>query len=160
MTLFLKNLLFTVLVPGAVAGWLPWLIVQERSPHGGASAPASAILFAVGVSIYLWCVWDFAAFGRGTPAPIDAPTRLVVRGLYRYSRNPMYVGVLTTILAWATLYRAPVLVAYAACIGAVFHAFVMLYEEPHLLRTFGGSYDRYRAQVGRWLPGTGRRTAD
>jgi protein-S-isoprenylcysteine O-methyltransferase Ste14 len=98
MALLLKNLLFTFLVPGTVAGLLPWTIAGDATPTTGATLPLAILFFALGLAIYAWCVWDFASFGRGTPAPIDAPKRLVVRGLYRYTRNPMYVGVLTVLL--------------------------------------------------------------
>ena len=106
----------------------------------------------LGASIYLRCLWDFAAFGRATPAPIDPPKRLVVRGLYRYIRNPMYVGVLTTILGWAVLFRSLPLVLYALAVGVVVHLFIVVYEEPHLRRVFGGDYEDYCSRTGRWLP--------
>jgi protein-S-isoprenylcysteine O-methyltransferase Ste14 len=152
MTLFLKNLVFTLLAPGTVALVGPWLIVREHAAAAEAW-PAAALLFLLGTGIYLRCVWDFATFGRGTPAPIDAPKRLVVRGLYRYTRNPMYLGVLTTILGWAVLFRDPGVSIYALLVGTVFHLFILLYEEPHLERTFGGAYVEYRSHVGRWIPG-------
>lgn len=152
MTLLLKNLLFTFLVPGTVAGWVPWWIVGERAVPGGPTRVVAGLLFALGGAIYAWCVWDFARFGRGTPAPIDAPRRLVVRGLYRFTRNPMYVGVLTVIFAWATLYRAPELFVYGLCVWGVFHAFIVFYEEPQLAEAFAVEYAPYRSRVSRWLP--------
>lgn len=148
--LWLRNLLFTVLVPGTVAGWLPWLLTRDRPEAPLFWRLASLPLLVAGASIYGWCLWDFATFGRGTPAPIDAPTRLVVRGLYRWTRNPMYVGVLTTILGWAVYARAPGLLLYAAVVWGAFQTFVVVYEEPHLARLFGAEYDAYRAAVGRW----------
>ena len=151
MALLLKNLLFTVLVPGTVAVLLPWSIAGDRAPATGWPAAPAVALLALGAAVYAWCVWDFASFGRGTPAPLDAPKKLVVRGLYRFSRNPMYVGVLTVILGWAAFFRAPVLVAYAALVAACFQAFVVLYEEPHLRRVFGEEYAAYSSRVGRWL---------
>ncbi len=158
MVLVLKNFLFTVIVPGTVAVYVPLLIARDQGAASGLWTAAAVLLFLVGGSIYSWCVWDFASFGRGTPAPIDAPKKLVARGLYRYSRNPMYVGVLTTILGWATLFKAPRLLVYALCVGLCFHLFVVLYEEPHLQELFGGSYQDYRERVGRWLPGVSRLT--
>lgn len=152
MLLLLKNLLFTLAVPGTVAIYVPLLIVRVLSPDSGIRLLVSLVFFLVGGSIYTWCVWDFAVFGRGTPAPIDAPKKLVVRGLYRYTRNPMYLGVLTIILGWAVLYKAPRLVLYALCVGVCFQCFIVFYEEPHLQRVFGSSYEEYRARVGRWLP--------
>jgi protein-S-isoprenylcysteine O-methyltransferase Ste14 len=156
MVLALKNLLFTVLVPGTVAGYLPWLATRGESFSWGPGAALALLLFAVGLTIYLWCLWDFASFGRGTPAPIDAPKKLVVRGLYRYTRNPMYLGVLGVILGWAVLFRALGLLIYGACVATCFQLFVVYYEEPQLRRTFGESYQQYRTRVGRWLPRIGR----
>jgi protein-S-isoprenylcysteine O-methyltransferase Ste14 len=155
VTLLLRNLLFTVIVPGTVAVYLPLWIVQDRPAPSGPSLLVATALFTIGGCIYAWCVWDFAMFGRGTPAPIDAPKKLVVRGLYRYSRNPMYVGVLTVIFAQAALFRTPRLLLYALVVGTIFHLFIVLYEEPHLASEFAGEYEEYRARVGRWLPRRG-----
>jgi protein-S-isoprenylcysteine O-methyltransferase Ste14 len=152
MRLLLKNLLFTVLVPGTVAVYLPWMIAGQRSIAWGLVSAMGFCLLALGAAIYSWCLWDFATFGRGTPAPIDAPRKLVVRGLYHYTRNPMYVGVLTTILGWAVVFRAAALLPYALAVGTCFQLFVVLYEERHLQRAFGSEYERYCARVGRWLP--------
>ena len=150
--LLLKNLLFTLLVPGTVAVFVPLSIAGNRHPVSGAGFAAGIALLALGGAIYAWCVWDFATFGRGTPAPIDEPKKLVVRGLYRFVRNPMYLGVLTTILGWAALFQSMALLRYAAFVALIFHLVVLLYEEPHLRRVFGVDYERYRASTGRWLP--------
>lgn len=152
MGLLSKNLLFTVLVPGTVGVYLPLLIGRGRSTASGFALAAACALLGLGAAIYAWCLWDFASFGRGTPAPIDPPTRLVIRGLYRYTRNPMYVGVLTLILGWAVLFEASSLVAYAALVAGCFQLFIVAYEEPQLRRQFGAAYERYCARVGRWLP--------
>lgn len=158
MMLLLKNLLFTLVVPGTIGVYVPLLLARGRPPASGLVFLLALALLAIGGVIYAWCVWDFAAFGRGTPAPIDAPKKLVVRGLYQYTRNPMYVGVLTILLGWAVLFNAPGLLIYALCVGLGFHLFVVFYEEPHLQKLFGSSYEEYRARVGRWLPGIGRLT--
>ncbi len=154
--LLLKNLLFTVLVPGTVAVTVPWMIGSAGADAPGSNSAAhrclSLVPLAAGSCIYLWCLWDFATFGRGTPAPIDAPIRLVVRGLYHHVRNPMYVGVLLVILGWALYFSSPRLLLYAAVIGSAFHLFVVAYEEPALRRTFGADYERYCARVRRWVP--------
>jgi protein-S-isoprenylcysteine O-methyltransferase Ste14 len=150
--LLLKNILFTVVVPGTVAVYVPLLVARDRSPASGLLFACALFVLSLGATIYAWCVWDFAAFGRGTPAPIDAPKQLVYRGLYRYTRNPMYVGVLTVILGWALMFRAPALIIYALVTGGWFHLFVVFYEEPHLRRQFGSGYDEYCARAGRWLP--------
>lgn len=149
--LFLKNLLFTLVVPGTVAVYIPLFIVRNRCSTSGPLFALALVVLALGGAIYAWCVWDFATFGQGTPAPSDAPKRLVVRGLYRYTRNPMYVGVLTVILGWAVLFQAVTLVIYALIVGACFHLFIVLYEERHLQKEFGGEYDDYRRRVSRWL---------
>ncbi len=153
--LLIKNIVFTVVVPATVAVYLPLLMTRGRTPDFGILAAIGYVLMIAGGMVYLRCVWDFFAFGRGTPAPIDAPKKLVVRGLYRYTRNPMYVGVLTTILGWSALFRAVDLVVYGLITGTAFHLFVVVYEEPHLQRVFGASYNDYRARVGRWLPRVG-----
>jgi hypothetical protein len=90
--------------------------------------------------------------GRGTPAPIDPPKELVVRGLYRFARNPMYVGVLAVIAGQSWLFGSPPLAIYALAVFACFHVFVIAYEEPTLRRHFDGAYERYCAAVPRWLP--------
>lgn len=157
LVLLLKNLLFTVVVPGTVAVYVPLSLAAGRPLGSGVWLLAALVLFGAGGGIYAWCVWDFASFGLGTPAPIDAPRRLVVRGLYRYSRNPMYVGVLAVILGQAALWRASGILLWGLGVGVCFQLFVVLYEEPHLARTFGTSYEQYRARVGRWLPRPRRR---
>ena len=150
--LLLKNLLFTLLVPGTVGGYVPLLLIDGRRPASGLVFLIALGLFIIGGTIYTWCVWDFAAFGRGTPAPIDAPKRLVVRGLYRYTRNPMYVGVFTVLMGWAVMFQAVTVLVYAIAIAVCFHLFVVLYEEPRLGRQFGSEYRVYCGNVGRWLP--------
>ncbi len=152
VVLLLKNLLFTFVVPGTVAVYVPLSLAEDLAIDSGSWTIAAWPLLVLGCAIYAWCVWDFASFGRGTPAPIDAPSKLVVRGLYRYSRNPMYVGVLTVILGQAALFEAPRILLWGLGVGVCFHLFVLLYEEPHLARVFGASYEEYRSRVGRWLP--------
>jgi protein-S-isoprenylcysteine O-methyltransferase Ste14 len=152
VALLLKNLLFTFVVPGTVAVYVPLALAGDHTIGTGLWAMVAWPLLGVGCAIYAWCVWDFASFGRGTPAPIDAPSKLVVRGLYRYSRNPMYVGVLAVILGQAALFEATAVFLWALGVGVCFQLFVLLYEEPHLARVFGASYEEYRSRVGRWLP--------
>lgn len=152
MKLLLKNLLFTVLVPGTVAVYVPLLIARGHAPVSGIASWPAWPCFALGTALYASCVRGFAGHGRGTPAPIDPPKRLVVRGPYRASRNPMYVGVLGVILGWATLFRLGALFLYAAAVATAFHLTVVFYEEPALRRAFGDEYRDYCARVGRWLP--------
>jgi protein-S-isoprenylcysteine O-methyltransferase Ste14 len=155
MLLLLKNVLFTVVVPGTVAVLIPYRIGSARNtatvPWGfrqyGALLPLS-----VGAVIYLRCVWDFAFTGRGTPAPIDAPKVLVVRGLYQYVRNPIYLGVLLVVLGWAVYFDSFAVLLYGAGLAVAFHLFVVLVEEPMLRRRFGESYEDYCHRVRRWVP--------
>lgn len=151
----LRSLLFTVVMPGTVAVYLPYAIRRG----GAATLPAAdgwrllgAAVLAAGIAIYVWCVTDFALAGRGTPAPIDPPRELVVRGLYRFTRNPMYVGVLAVIVGQGVLFASLRLAVYAIVVLAGFHLFVIGYEEPALRRSFDGAYERYCAAVPRWLP--------
>lgn len=159
MALLLKNLLFTLVVPGTVAVYLPLWIAGDREIATGGVLAFALLLLLAGAGSYAWSVWDFATFGRGTPAPIDAPKRLVVRGLYHYTRNPMYVGVLSVVCGFALLYRTPSVLLYALVVVTAFNLFVRLYEEPHLAREFGEEYRDYCRRVGRWLPRP-RRSAD
>lgn len=154
MWLALKIAIFTVLVPGTFAVCVPYLIVTSRgqAPDPGPWAYLAAAGIVAGAAVYLRCAWDFAVGGQGTPAPIDAPRRLVVRGLYRFVRNPMYVGVVTLLVCEAALFRSLFLLAYAACLAAGFHLFVLLYEEPVLRKKFGEEYAAYCRAVPRWLP--------
>jgi protein-S-isoprenylcysteine O-methyltransferase Ste14 len=152
--LALRSLAVLVLIPGTVAVFLPFQILQAggriaRPALTAASVPA-ACLVLFGFSILLLCVWDFFATGRGTLAPFDPPRRLVVGGLYRFTRNPMYNGVLAALVGEAWLFRSTALLAYAVAVFILFHVFVVAYEEPALASQFGESYRRYRHAVPRW----------
>jgi len=155
MLIALKALLFTIVVPGTVAVYGPYRVLGTYPGRWGFSPGAFRVLglacAALGAAIYFWCLWDFASVGRGTPAPIDPPRVLVVRGLYRYSRNPMYVGVATFIVAQGLFFRAAAVLVYAAIVFALFTGVVLLYEEPSLRRKYGDAYARYCAQTPRWL---------
>ena len=152
MLLFLKNLLFTILVPGTVAIYLPVFVFSHPDAEFSLGAVFGGLFVWIGACIYLWCLWDFALAGRGTPAPVDPPKNLVVRGLYRYTRNPMYMGVLAAIFGWTLFFRSLSLAVYGLVMAILFHLFVTMYEEPYLRRTFGLSYEEYCTQVSRWLP--------
>ena len=152
LSLFLKTALFTVLMPGVFAVVIPLVLVGDRTAAGGVTLALASCLLAFGTALYLRSAWDFAVSGSGTPAPIDAPKRLVTRGFYRYTRNPMYVASLTLVTGWALLFGAPLLMAYAAGLFIFFSLFIKLYEEPRMAREFGDDYTAYSARVGRWLP--------
>ena len=159
MWLFIKNLIFTILVPGTVAVYIPYLIINDRynlfNIHWGILQILSAVFILSGAIIYFWCLRDFAVTGRGTPAPIDAPRHLVIKGLYRYVRNPMYIGVLTVILGWAGLYNSFAILRYAVLVWLIFYGAIMIIEEPILRSKFGESYKDYCRQVKRWIPTKG-----
>jgi len=148
----LKTLVFTILVPGTVAGYIPYVLRGRTFQPAAGLALLGALPLAAGLPIYLWCAWDFATAGRGTPLPLDAPRRLVVRGLYRFVRNPMYVGVLLLLSGQAILFASGPTIWYMLAVALFFHSFVVFYEEPALLRRFGESYAEYRARVPRWIP--------
>ena len=152
MLLFLKNLLFTAVVPGTVAVYVPVFLFSHDPVQLSLNTLTGGLLLIIGCIIYLWCVWDFAFVGRGTPAPIDAPKNLVVRGLYRYTRNPMYVAVVGMIFGWAITFSALPILIYGISMATFFHLFIVFYEEPYLRRTFGSTYVEYCLQVSRWLP--------
>lgn len=149
----LKTILFTIVVPGTVAGYVPYLILGGFSkPRSGPGSWVGGAMIVVGSMIYFRCAWEFAVRGLGTPAPI-APTRyLVTSALHRYVRNPMYLGVALAIVGQGILYRNLHVVEYAGIMLLTAHTFVVLYEEPTLRRQFGDSYEEYRRKVPRWIP--------
>ncbi len=124
------------------------------TPAGSLSLPqvAGVILGIAGVALALWCVAIFAWLGKGTPLPFDPPRRLVVRGPYRAVRNPMAIGVGTTLAGAALFYRSTALFAFTVLFFVVIHLFVVLYEEPTLRRQFGSEYEDYTRRVRRWWP--------
>lgn len=154
---WLRTLIFTVVVPATVTVYAPWWILSRNPAPGPSGWRWLALLpIGAGVAIYLWCALDFGR-ARGTPAPIDPPKELVASGLYRWTRNPMYVGVTSVVLGEALLFGSWALLAFAAGVVTCFHAFVTLYEEPSLRRRFGDDYQRYCRAVPRWLPRSPRR---
>ena len=152
-----KTAIFTILVPDTVAVVVPGAIGTDASTPTLYSS-IGFLPMVLGVAIYSWCAWDFATAGQGTPAPIDAPKRLVVRGLYRFVRNPMYVGVLTVLFSESIAFRSTRILTYAIVVFVFINLMVVLYEEPALKRKFGGSYQEYLKTVPRWIPRGGDRS--
>jgi len=148
-----ETLVFTVFVPGTVAGYVPWRLRQNAAPVTGVAEWLAIAVIALGIAIYFYTAfWGFAVIGGGTPAPI-APTKiLVIRGLHRFVRNPMYIGVALVIGGQAWLFHSAHIAIYLACFWLIAHFFVLFYEEPTLRKQFGEEYDRYRASVPRWIP--------
>lgn len=156
-----KTALFTVLVPGTVTILVPYYLLSSRTTapplNLGILRYFGLLPGVAGGLVYLRCAWDFAIGGRGTPAPVDPPKDLVARGLYRYVRNPMYLGVMLVILGEALLFEARFLFEYALIVFIFFYLFVLVYEEPTLKRKFGESYESYCRSVPRWIPRIWRR---
>jgi protein-S-isoprenylcysteine O-methyltransferase Ste14 len=153
--LAVRSLLWTVLLPGLIAGYLPWRYFGLSQVQLDLEAPVhllGILCIGAGVVLLATCIWEFARSGRGTLSPADPPKQLVVRGLYRYVRNPMYLSVTLIVFGELLLTRSPPLFWYWLIwfIGA--NLFVIGYEEPNLRRRFGASYQRYTAEVRRWIP--------
>ena len=142
-----------MLVPGTVAGLIPWLLTdwETRNPRPLLQV-VGVVLIAAGVGVLLHAFLRFVVEGVGTPAPIAPTQQLVVGGLYRYVRNPMYLAVAATIVGQGLALGRPVLLAYAGAFAVAVYAFVRLYEEPTLQRQFGEQYEEYRRAVPGWWP--------
>jgi protein-S-isoprenylcysteine O-methyltransferase Ste14 len=151
---------FFALAPAVVAGLVPWLMTGWRSrelPPGWSwtAVPLQAVgvvLTVAGAAVVVSAFVRFVTEGLGTPAPVAPTERLVIGGLYRHVRNPMYVAVLACVIGQAMLLAQPILLAYAAAVALAFVAFVKLYEEPALTRRFGTEYEAYRRAVPGWWP--------
>ena len=148
--------LFLVIAPGTVAGLVPSWISQWRFESGVLDSSALRIaggaLAAAGLFVLLASFADFALKGLGTPAPVFPTHHLVVAGFYRYVRNPMYVAVVSLIVGQALIFASVRLLGYAAVVWLCFHLFVLAYEEPMLRAKYGEEYERFRAEVPRWIP--------
>ncbi len=149
-----RAVFFTVALPGIVAVTIPCATLNRSEPT---LLPAISLLAIVAVALWvlsagalLHSIWGFAAYGQGTLAPVDPPKVLVVRGLYRHTRNPMYLAVVCMVLAEAVLFRSGAILIYAALCWLVFHAFVLYYEEPTLRKEFGVIWEQYSRAVPRW----------
>jgi len=153
MSGLLPRAIFAFLVlPGMVAFVVPLFLLAP-----GSFVDASGLIpLGLGIVLLLWCVREFYVAGRGTLAPWAPPRDLVVTGLYRFSRNPMYIAVLLVLGGWALGFRSRPLALYALMVMLVFHLRVVLYEEPWLARTHGDKWTNYRAHVPRWLGVSGR----
>jgi protein-S-isoprenylcysteine O-methyltransferase Ste14 len=152
------SIVFLAVAPGLVAGVVPWLLTQWHSTGPPAWLQVLGwVVVAVGSGILLEAFGRFVVEGIGTPAPVAPTENLVVGGLYRYIRNPMYVAVAAVILGQAAVLGRWVLVGYAAVFGATVWSFVHWYEEPTLRRQFGAQYDQYLRAVPGWWPRRPRR---
>lgn len=147
--------LFFALAPGVVAGVIPWWITrwEVRQPSYGAPLRIVGVaLLVAGVVVLVHAFGRFVVEGAGTPAPIAPTERLVVGGLYRYVRNPMYLAVLAAVIGQALVLGQPALFVYAALLFGIVAAFVRWYEEPVLQRRYGEEYEAYKRAVPAWWP--------
>ncbi|MFT3702152.1 MAG: isoprenylcysteine carboxylmethyltransferase family protein [Agriterribacter sp.] len=155
-SLFFRNLLFTILQPGMVAGLIPFSIAG-RSLKNIFAQPfllhhfLGTFVFIAGFIITIVCIASFAMYGKGTLSPADPTKKLVIRGLYKFSRNPMYVGVTMMLMGEAIFFQSTALWAYAIIIFTAFNLFIIFFEEPRLRDDFGEEYKAYREKVRRWI---------
>jgi protein-S-isoprenylcysteine O-methyltransferase Ste14 len=149
----LGSLIFLLLAPGVVAGLIPWALTGWRMESAPVAVQiAGGVLIALGLAFLLHAFGRFVIEGLGTPAPVAPTERLVIGGVYRYVRNPMYLAVAATIVGQALILGQFGLLAYAAAFGVIVFAFARLYEEPTLSARFGPAYEAYRRAVPGWLP--------
>lgn len=150
-----RNVVFTIVVPGTVSGLVPWLITRwSTSPWGPwpVVIALAATLILLGAAFLVHAIWRFATEGLGTPAPIAPTEELVVGGIYRYVRNPMYLSVGAVIGGQVLLSPSWGIGLYLISFLIATALFVRLYEEPTLLATHGAAYERYRQDVPGWVP--------
>lgn len=157
LSLVVRNLAFTLVVPGLGGAGVPWWILTRHGHAPGPVAWEAVPVIAAGAALYVLCAWKFAAVGGGTHGPWDAPRRVVAAGPYRWVRNPIYLAALLVVLGQAWLFGSLPMLGYAGIMAVAFHLFVIGYEEPALTRRFGSTYLAYRQGVPRWIPRPPRR---
>lgn len=154
-SLLFRNLIFTILQPGLVTGVIPYYLLGDEvnvlQVPWRIQDYAGLIIFLAGLLILFRCIIQFALEGRGTLSPVDPTKRLVIRGLYQYSRNPMYVGVMMILIGEAMLTSSFSMWIYLSIVFVGFNLFIMLHEEPRLDKDFGQEYVHYRQKVRRWI---------
>jgi protein-S-isoprenylcysteine O-methyltransferase Ste14 len=156
LSLFIRNLIFTVLQPGVVAGLIPIWIIGFRANNifdeiCQIHHYIGTIAFLIGFAVMLWCIISFAVIGRGTLSPADPTKKLVITGLYYFSRNPMYVGVTLILIGEAIFFQSIDLCVCVLIVFLGFNIFVICKEEPRLRKDFGEEYKAYCQKVRRWI---------
>jgi len=146
-----RALLAFLALPGMVAIAIPATVAARRLGAGAPLHPVGLLPLALGFVLLVWCACVFYVSGKGTLAPWTPPRNLVTTGLYRYSRNPMYVAVALMLTGWALTVESASLAVYGACVIVAFHLRVVYGEEPWLAHTHGAAWEQYRARVPRWL---------
>lgn len=155
-SLYIKNLIFFILQPGLVVGLIPYLLLRRRidlilKAELGVVKYLGITFIIAGLCIALYCVYRFIVDGRGTLSPVHRTKALVVKGLYKYSRNPMYVGMLLVLIGEVLFTGSLRMLVYTALVAMAFHLFVIFVEEPRLTRDFKSDYLRYMNEVKRWI---------
>ena len=155
-SLFVRNLFFTILQSGLVVGLIPFWITGFKIENNFDQAwrlhhSIGTTVFLIGFIIMLWCIVSFAVNGRGTLSPVDPTKKLVVVGLYKFSRNPMYVGVTLMLIGEAIFFKSLELWMYILFVVITFIIFTIFVEEPRLRNDFGAAYERYCENVRRWF---------
>jgi len=152
----IKTLIFTLLLPGVFLVLVPYFLLSwfgdGFTVEIGSFRYFGVLPVLLGILIYIQCAWSFASLGKGTPAPIDPPKELVVKALYKYVRNPMYLGVLFLLIGEVIFFGSLLIFLYSALVFLCFHIIVVIYEEPHLRARFGDLYNIYCDSVPRWIP--------
>ena len=163
MWLWVKGILFTILVPGTVAVYIPWLFMRNRLPdiNTGLFHWAGLLIMIAGIFIYLLTTFSFLLKGKGTPAIWftkaisfiigEEPVKMVSSGLYKYSRNPMYIGVMTIVTGQGLYFQYSVVLWYALSLFIIFNFVVIVIEDPHLEKKFGDEYRNYKRRTRRWI---------
>jgi protein-S-isoprenylcysteine O-methyltransferase Ste14 len=156
LSLALSTIFFTALQPGLVAGYFPWLIARDDfqgrlAQPFGLQQYLGIVIGMLGFVIMMICIARFAMEGMGTLSPADPTKRLVIRGLYKYSRNPMYIGVTGLLVGESVFTQSSALWMYSIIVFAMFNLYIVFFEEPRLKRDFGKEYGDYCAAVRRWL---------
>jgi protein-S-isoprenylcysteine O-methyltransferase Ste14 len=153
--LALRSVLWALVLPGVVTGYLPWRFFGLGGARLRWDTPLTYLALpaiGLGIALLVSCIWEFAHRGRGTLSPINPPRELVVAGLYRYVRNPMYLSVLLILIGELLLVPSRPFLLYLAGWLVLINLFVMGYEEPALRAKFGASYTEYTRRVHRWIP--------
>ena len=149
--MLLRALTAFLMVPVIVTGVVPYILATHDSYKAEGSSFGFLIL-GFGLAILLCCVRDFYVSGKGTLAPWDPPKKLVTVGLYQYTRNPMYVGVIFILLGWVVITASPIVFGFTLCLSLAFHLWVKIHEEPWAEKNFTSEWVTYKNNVPRWLP--------
>ena len=152
----LKTIVWSIFAPGTLTLTIPYFLLSSRRDSFHLEFSYLRLFgflpIVVGVALYIWCAWNFTFIGKGTPAPFDPPKELVVKGPYRYVRNPMYIFVGLALAGEAIVFESMSIAIFAVAALAFFHVWILVYEEPTLRRKFGEAYWNYCLRVSRWLP--------